>query len=217
MRRPPEDPFEHRSRIPTRVKIGAKPGTASLLAVMASAMVLFSAGRAPADSRAEPAASEQQLAKIVNTRDDNVHLLSVKVDGKADITGIRFETSKTRRDPADRGAVAPDIRIREFSPAAIASRRGVVLDGTPGHDAIILQGVIAPGAATTSLAISYLYNGITGETRVCRVSLDRGRGTSWRLINSRNQPVSLIVVKTWALPIIGTVGIETLQGICAEG
>ncbi len=181
---------------------------------MASTALFFGTGRVTADSRPEPATSEQQLAKIVNTRDGNVHLLSVTVDGKADITGIRFETHEGGRDPANRWAVAPDIRVREFSPAAIASRRGVVLDGMPGHDAILLQGLIAPGAATTSLAVSYLYNGITGETRECRVTLDRGQGTSWRLINARNQPVSLIVVKTRVLPIIGTIGIETLQGIC---
>ena len=178
---------------------------------MASAMIFFPTGRAPADSRAEPAASEQQLAKIVKTRDDKFHLLSVKLDGNADITGIRFETREAGRDPAS------EIHVREFSLAVIASRHGAVLDGTPGHDAIILHGVVPPGMTGASLAVSYLYNGITGETRECSVTLSRGQGTSWRLMNSRNQPVSLIVVKTRALPIIGTVGIETLEGICADG
>ena len=70
---------------------------------------------------------------------------------------------------------------------------------------------------SASLALSYLYNGITGETRECGVTLNRWQGTSWQRMNSRNQPVSLIVVKTRALPVIGTVGIETRQGICADG
>jgi hypothetical protein len=65
--------------------------------------------------------------------------------------------------------------------------------------------------------VTFLYNGITGESRECSITLDRRQETSWHLMNSRNQDVSLIVVKTWALPIIGTVGIETLQGICANG
>ena len=29
------------------------------------------------------------------------------------------------------------------------------------------------------------------------------------------RPVSLVIVKTWGMPVIGTVGIETLQGICS--
>ncbi len=179
-------------------------------------MIAFSAALGGAAS-AETTPEIQLLARIVNTRDNNYHLLGVMLDGKANITGLRFETHEVDLDRASHQLTSRDIHVREFSPAAIASPHGAVLDGTPGHDAIILRGSIAPDAATAALVVSFLYNGFTGETRACRVTLTREKERDWHLLNSQDQPVSLIVVKTRALPVIGTVGIETLQGICANG
>jgi hypothetical protein len=159
----------------------------------------------------------QQLAKIVNTRDRNYHCLGVSVDAEANISGIRFETHDAARDQANPQLGSRDVHVRDFSLAEIASPHGAVLDGVPGHDAVILQGQIPPAATAASLAVTFLYNGITGESRACSITLDRRPERRWHLTNSRNQDVSLVVVKTWALPVIGTVGIETLQGICANG
>jgi hypothetical protein len=128
-----------------------------------------------------------------------------------------FETHDAALDRASPSPGSRDVHVRDFSLAEIASPHGAVLDGVPGHDAVMLQGDIPPAATAASLAVTFLYNGITGESRECSITLDRRQETSWHLMNSRNQDVSLIVVKTWALPIIGTVGIETLQGICANG
>jgi hypothetical protein len=158
----------------------------------------------------------QHLAKVVNTRDNKYHCLGVSVDAEANISGIRFETHDAMVNRANRTPDLREVPVRDFSLAEISSRHGAVLDGVPGHDAVVLQGDIPPAAGAASLAVRFLYNGITGESRECSVTLDRGRQQNWRLTNSRHQKVSLIVVKTWALPIIGTVGIETLQGICVN-
>jgi len=158
----------------------------------------------------------QHLAKVVNTRDDNYHCLGVSVDAEANISGIRFETHDVIADRANPTPDLREVRVRDFSLAEISSQHGAVLDGVPGHDAVVLQGDIPPEAAAASLAVRFLYNGITGESRECSITLNRGLKQNWRLTNSHRQKVSLIVVKTWALPVIGTVGIETLQGICAN-
>lgn len=157
----------------------------------------------------------QQLARIVNTRDDGFHCLGVSVDGAANIIGIRFESHAVEVEGPSRRPVLRDAGIREFALSEIASPAGAVLDGSPGHDAVILQGRI-PGAAAAHLVVKYLYNGITNEYRKCDVTLDRGERLNWRLLGTERRDVTLIVVKTWALPIIGTVGIETLEGLCAD-
>jgi hypothetical protein len=140
----------------------------------------------------------------------------VSVDARANITGIRFETHEFGTDRTSHQPVSSEIRIREFTPGEIAADHGVVLDGVPGHDAVMLQGQIVAGTTTAALAIRYLHNGFTGEFRQCDVMLDRGQGGDWHLVTAQNRAVPpLVVVKTWGLPLIGTVGIETLQGICA--
>lgn len=162
-------------------------------------------GDCPASS-----ATVQQLAKIENTRDLNYHCLSVSVDGSANILAVRFEKHEFG---SSRGSAPSPLQVREFTPAEIASDQGVVLDGIPGHDAIKLRGRIAPGAVADPLVVSYLHNGFVGEFRECGVALERD-GRNWRLINAENRIVPLVVVRTWALPLVGTVGIDTLQGIC---
>ena len=199
----------------------------ALRLVLATALFGWaSIGPAPADTQpmaamgadcSSSAGRVQRLAKIVNTRDRNYHCLGVSVDADANISGIRFETHDAALDRASPSPGSRDVHVRDFSLAEIASPHGAVLDGVPGHDAVMLQGDIPPAATAASLAVTFLYNGITGESRECSITLDRRQETSWHLMNSRNQDVSLIVVKTWTLPVIGTVGIETLQGICANG
>jgi hypothetical protein len=64
------------------------------------------------------------------------------------------------------------------------------------------------------LVTSYLYNGVTGEYRGCRVTLDRTAGAAWHLINRYNETVSRIVVETRSVPLLGTIGIANLAGAC---
>jgi len=153
----------------------------------------------------------QQLAEITNTRDKNYNCLGVSIDAKADITGIRFEAHELA-DDAD--GVAADIRVKEFTTDEIASEKGAVLDGRPGHDALILRGDIVAGRATETLILQFLYNGITNEFHACRFTLSRGEA-GWRLVNAQNDRVPLIVIRTRKVPIIGTFGIQTLEGLCA--
>jgi hypothetical protein len=191
--------------------------------VLAAAAILVLRG-ALGDARSEPAASlgcsagsasVQQIAKITNTRDRNFHCLGVAVDRQANITAIRFETHEFDADRQSRGAAPRSVKVREFSPSDIASEKGVVLDGAPGHDAVILQGNIVEGHSSDQLVVKYLYNGLTDQFRECRVALKRGGDVGWHLVNADNRRVPLVVVETWSLPLVGTVGIKTLQGLCA--
>ena len=156
----------------------------------------------------------QQLAKIENTRNSSYHCLGIRMDDNANIVGVRFE----KYDVVGNGGEQeerPPLAIREFTPAEIGTARGVVLDGTPQQEAVRLRGMITAGAAIAPLVVSYLHNGIVGEFRECNVTLEKDGAHRWRLVNAEHSAVSRIVVQTWTMPVLGTVGIETLQGICA--
>jgi hypothetical protein len=190
-------------------------------AVFFVASALIGAASAQAEKESEttvgrdcPAGSPtlQHLTTIENTRDFNYNCLSVSLDARANILALRFEKHEFG---SNRGSTRTPLppQIREFTPAEIAADQGVVLDGTRGHDAIKLRGRIVAGAPAASLVVSYLHNGLVGEFRECGVSLER-TGQNWRLLNAESRRVPLVIVRTWALPLIGTVGIDTLQGIC---
>ncbi|HZS82374.1 MAG TPA: hypothetical protein VFA50_05860 [Stellaceae bacterium] len=191
------------------------PIASSSAPLAASEPALGSLHGAAAPARcAEAPGSVQKLAVIVNTRDNNFNCLGVTVDATAAIRNIRFESHEFRTDPATHRPVSTGVHVKEFPLEVIASPYGAVLDGQPGHDAVILRGRIPAGAAQAALDVRYLYNGITGEFRSCRVNLDRDGDAVWHLVNARDEHVSRILVKTWALPLVGTAGIETLEGVC---
>lgn len=166
-----------------------------------------------AENCASRSASVQPLAKILNTRDASFDCLGVNVDARADITGIRFEK---RMNGALALAAAALVDVREFAPEEIASARGAVLDGTPGHDAVLLHGEIDAGQTSVPLTVTFLHNGLTGEYRACDASLERNADGAWHLTDARHRPVSEVVVRTWRLPVVGVVGIDKLQGLCAQ-
>jgi hypothetical protein len=176
--------------------------------ILAAALGAAPAGaRAAAGGACEMASPElQPLAKVVNTRDTTYHCLGVSVDARAEITAIRFETHASTE--------AGVARVRSFTPDEIARTQGVVLDGTPGHDAVILQGDIVPGQPSTTLHLKFLHNGITGEFYQCAVTIDHAAGAPWRLAHARADAFPVVVVRTWAVPLFGTIGIDTVEGIC---
>ncbi|HEV2549020.1 MAG TPA: hypothetical protein VGU20_16890 [Stellaceae bacterium] len=182
--------------------------TAVLLFIVATMLGAAPAGaRDPVGAACGTASPElQPLAKVVNTRDTTYHCLGVSVDAHAEIVAIRFETHSA--------AEAGGARVRSFTPDEIARTQGVVLDGTPGHDAVILQGDIVAGQPSTTLHLKFLHNGITGEFYQCAVTLDHTEGAPWRLGNRRPDAFPVVVVRTWAMPFFGTVGIDTVEGIC---
>jgi hypothetical protein len=153
--------------------------------------------------------SVQQLAEIFNTRDRNFQCLGVKVDGNA-LRALRVESHKLVGTEA---APVENVSVDEFPVAEIESRRGAVLDGTKGHDAVIVKGSVSPADGDVELETRYLYNGLTGEYRSCRVKLDHS-APAWRLINRFNETVSRIVIKTRRVPVLGTIGIAALEGAC---
>jgi hypothetical protein len=156
--------------------------------------------------------SIQQLATIDNARDGNYQCLGLSLEGGS-VKAIRIETHNSRsdRDRTD----AKEIKIDEFPLAVVESSHGAVLDGVPGHDAIILQGQFSRPPRTAVLVISYLYNGFTSEYRSCPVTLDQA-DVGWRLINRFDQIVWHIVVRTRRIPVIGMFGIANLEGVCTR-
>ena len=189
---------------------------ARFLALLFSALAACSGAHAAdraGDVCAKASPSVVPLATVTNTRDLNFYCLDAALDDRANITALRFEKHEMRREPGKPAPVERGIETVAFAPADVGRPAGVVLDGTPGHDAILLQGDIAPGRPRAGLTVRYLYNGLTGEFRQCPVTLERS-GAGWRLVNSGNSVISHIVVQTWGLPIVGTVGIQTLHGIC---
>ncbi len=155
----------------------------------------------------------QLLAKILNTRDSDVQCLGIKLDGNA-IEALRIETH--RLVAASDATISDHIKVKDFSVAQIESQQGAVLDGAQGHKAVILQGRASPSGGNVELVTSYLYNGLTGEYRSCRVTLDHSGDAAWHLVNQYNETVSRIVIRTRSVPLLGTIGIANLDGACTR-
>jgi hypothetical protein len=155
--------------------------------------------------------SIRQLAMIDHTSDGGFQCLGVSVEGDT-VKAIRLERhvfASAVGQPA-----AEQIKIVEFPATILDSLRGAVIDGIPGHDAIVLRGHFSAPPDKGEFEISYLYNGLTGEYHRCQIELDRTPNTGWRLVNRLDQTISLIMVKLRQIPVIGTVGIDNLEGAC---
>ena len=155
----------------------------------------------------------QLLARISNTRDNDVQCLAVKLAG-SNIEALRVETH--RFVAASAAGISDHVKVTEFPVAQIESPQGAVLDGAQGHNAVILQGHASPSGRSVELVTSYLYNGLTGEYRSCRVTLHHSADAVWRLVNQNNETVSRIVIRTHSVPVLGTIGIANLDGACAS-
>jgi hypothetical protein len=172
--------------------LGLKPGAGASGSMMA------------ADCRGT-AGAVQPLAMVRNTYNRNYQCLGVRVDAWAFVMAIRFESHRSGGGNTD----------HEFSLAEVASDRGAVLDGRRGHDAVILRGRIPARTTWAALTLEFLHNGLTDEYRDCSFSLERDEYNRWHLLDARGRSQSLIVVETWSLPLIGTIGIHDVRGICA--
>jgi hypothetical protein len=162
---------------------------------------------------ANSSASIQHLAIIEKPGEGQFQCLAVELDGDR-VSALRLETHKIAA--RDGQAEAATVEVAEFPVSVVESRRGAVLDGIPGHDAIILQGNFSTPSDRTELIASYLYNGFTGEYRSCSIALDRTPDAGWRLVNGLDQTVSRIVVRTRDMFVIGPFGIANLDGACAQ-
>lgn len=155
--------------------------------------------------------STKQLAMIDSTGDDSFQCLGLSLDGNT-VTAIRLETHGVAS--AGQHTDLQPIEIAEFPEAVMESRRGAVLDGRPGHDAIVLRGHFPTAAGNVELVISYLYNGITDEYRSCKLTLRWASDSGWRLTNGFDQMVSHIDIVTRKIPVVGIIGIANLEGAC---
>jgi hypothetical protein len=167
--------------------------------------------RLPANACSAAAESIKPLAEIRNTRDPNFDCLGLAV-GHGSIRALHIEahrfSTEGGRDQVEQ------VKTIEFAPADIERDAGVVLDGIPGHDAIILRGKFSANHRYAELETSFLYNGLTGEYHRCAVKIDGSGESNWRLVDAANKPIEQIVIRTWQLPLLGIVGIETLDGVC---
>jgi hypothetical protein len=157
--------------------------------------------------------SIQQLATIDNARDGNFQCLGLSLEAGS-VKAIRLETHGSASD--GQRVDQKQVKIDEFALAVVESSHGAVLDGVPGHDAIILQGQFSRPPRRAALVISYLYNGFTSEYRSCPITLDQAPDAGWALVNRFDQIVWHIVIRTRRIPVIGMFGIATLEGACTE-
>ena len=156
-------------------------------------------------------ATTLQLAVIDTVGDRQFQCLGLSLDGDT-VKAIRLETH--RFPSGEVKADQAEIKIEEFPEAVTTSSRGAVLDGVPGHDAIILRGQISAPTGESALVFSYLYNGITGDYHNCRITLEHTAATGWRLVNRLDQTVAHIVIVTRQIPMVGVFGIANLEGAC---
>jgi hypothetical protein len=168
-------------------------------------------------ARAEPGCTRsthsiRHLAMIDHTSDGGFQCLGVLVEGDV-VKAIRLERHSFTAGPGQ--PATERIGVVEYPATIVDSRRGAVIDGVPGYDAIVLRGRFARPPDRGELEISYLYNGLTGEYHSCPIELDRTPATGWQLVNRLDQPISLIAVRLRQLPVIGTVGIANLEGACS--
>jgi hypothetical protein len=148
---------------------------------------------------------------IDHTSDGGFQCLGVSVEGDS-VKAIRLERHSFA---SEAGHLASElIKVVEIPTTVVDSRHGAVIDGIPGHDAILLRGHFSTPAGTGELEISYLYNGLTGEFHTCQIALDRTSNAGWRLVNRLDQTISLIGVRVREVPVIGVVGIANLEGAC---
>jgi len=166
----------------------------------------------PNETCAETPGSLQQLATIDNADDGSYQCLGLTFKGDA-VEAIRLET---HRVASAAGYPQADVKIAEFPVAVVESSHGAVLDGVPGHDAIILQGHFSTPPQTADLVTSFLYNGFTGEYRSCHITLGRVPDDGWRLVNQLDQTISHVLVATRRIPLFGTFGIANLEGACSS-
>jgi hypothetical protein len=157
--------------------------------------------------------STKQLAMIDSTGDDSFQCLGLSLEGDT-VKAIRLETHGIAS--AGQHTDLQQIEIVEFPKAVMESKRGAVLDGAPGHDAIVLRGHFPTAPGNMPLMISYLYNGVTGEYRSCQLTLGWASETGWRLTNGFDRIVSHIDIITRSVPIVGIIGIASLEGACPE-
>jgi len=205
-----------------RKKIAVTGAAAALLFVLATlvpapqpsrAATEGNWGRSSGDAGCRAAPPIQFLAEVDNTRDSNFHCLGLELDGGV-IRAVRVETHQFA--PAFRQPPFEQVTVTEYSVATIESNRGAVLEGEPGHDAIILQGHFFNAVGHADLVTRYLYNGFTSEYRSCELRLDKSADSQWHLVNMDDQLVSHIVVRTRQVLVIGTIGIADLEGACAH-
>lgn len=197
-----------------RYPFGRQTALVGVAAAMLAGSPVFGANLTssqPTEACAHSSKSFKQLAMIDNASDGSFQCLGVSLEDET-IKAIRVETHSFA-SPA-REKASERVKIEDFSQAVIESRQGAVLDGVPGHDAIILRGHFSALPGRSELVTSFLYNGFTSEYRSCAITLDRTPNVGWRLVNRFDQTISHIMVKTRKIPLLGTFGIANLEGAC---
>jgi hypothetical protein len=190
---------------------------AGLVVVAAVACLPVFSARAGAISQPQSSCARsterlKQLAMIENVEEGSFQCLGVALEGGS-VKALHVETHHFAN--RERHPDTEQVKVEDFSRDVIESSRGAVLDGVPGHDAIVLRGRFTEPSGRLDLVTSYLYNGFTSEYHSCRIALDRSPAAGWRLVDRLDQPISHIVVRTRQMPLIGMFGIANLEGACA--
>ncbi len=168
--------------------------------------------RQPAAVCATSSPSFQQIASLHKVGESDFQCLGVSLENGA-IKGIRLETHHF--NATDPPSALEQVKVEDFPQAALESDRGAVLDGIPGHDAIVLRGHFTTPSHQLALVASFLYNGFTDDYHGCEIAIVRSPDSGWHLVDRFNQTIFDIVVQTRKFPLIGDFGIANLDGACS--
>lgn len=148
-----------------------------------------------------PGTRLQDVAKITNSRDASVAVLSVALGPKDEVLGV-YSVYEMNDDTGD--------VIRDLMPLSeIQSPQGSVLHEENGLKIFILQGTVDGEHGTARLQIRYLTNGIKRSYDSCQLNAKRSAQGTWTLVNAYNgKIVTEAHAKTWAF------GIKTIENVC---
>jgi hypothetical protein len=169
--------------------------------LVVGALLNSTAFAAHISSALPPDARLQDVAKITNSRDASVAILSVALGPKDEILGVYsvYEMNDGT------GEV-----IRDLMPLSeIQSPQGSVLHEENGLKIFILQGTVDAERGKANLQIRYLTNGIKRSYDSCRINANRSAQGTWTLVNAYNgKTVTEAHAKAW------TFGIKTIENVC---
>lgn len=169
--------------------------------LVVGALLSSTAFAAQISSVLPPDARLQEIAKITNSRDASVAVLSVALGPKDEVLGVYsvYEMNDGTGDV-----------IRDLMPLSeIQSPQGSVLHEEDGLKIFILQGSVDAQHGAAQLQIRYLANGIKRSYDSCRINASRSAQGTWSLVNAYNgKPVTEAHAMAWAF------GIKTIENVC---
>lgn len=149
-----------------------------------TAAVIFVSLNAQADGL------KQKIVSVVNQKGETAVVESVATDGALsgmEVTGVDYHKTFTTADVA----------------------KGVVLFEQDKYKVLLLKGTVDARTQEGSFTMSYLFNAPLSTYKTCNFTLRRDN-TGWFIENAYTNEKPITTIKV----VQGSMGVDTLQGIC---